>query len=67
MQGCSGRSVWQDVGPPFSLLESEVVSDLLTQVASLLEVEQVPGVEAIRLGCLTALSKPDGGVRGIVV
>ena len=51
------------------MLESEVVSDLLTQVASLLEVEQVPGeiLEAIRLGRLTASSKPDGGVREIVV
>ena len=52
-----------------TVLEIEVVSDLLTQVASLLAAGQVPGeiLEAIRLGRLTALSKPDGGVRGIVV
>ena len=43
----------------FPVLESEIVSDLLTQVASLLAVGQVPGeiLEAIRLGRLTALSK----------
>ena len=53
----------------FPVLESEVVSDLLTQVASLLATGQVPGeiLDAIRLGRLTALSKPDGGVREIVV
>ena len=50
----------------FPVLGSEVVSDLLTQVASLLATGQVPGeiLEAIRLGRLTALSKPDGGVKG---
>ena len=53
----------------FPVLESEVASELLTQVASLLSVGQVPHtiLEAIRLGRLTALQKPDGGVRGIVV
>ena len=53
----------------FPVLESEVASELLSQVASLLSVGQVPHtiLEAIRLGRLTALQKPDGGVRGIVV
>ena len=48
---------------------SEAASELLTQVASLLAVGQVPHtiLEDIRLGRLTALQKPDGGVRGIVV
>ena len=51
------------------VLESEAASDLLTQVVSLLAVVQVPHtvLEAIRLGRLTALQKPDGGVREIVV
>ena len=53
----------------FPVLESEAASELLTQVASLFAVGQVPHdiLEAIRLGRLTALQKPDGGVRGIVV
>ena len=53
----------------FPVLESEAASQLLTQVASLFAVGQVPDVilEAIRIGRLTALQKPDGGVRGIVV
>ena len=44
-------------------------SDLFVQVSSLLAVGNVPEeiIEAIRLGRMTALSKPDGGVRGIVV
>ena len=39
------------------------------QVASYLAVGRVPEeiIEVIRLGRLTALSKPDGGVRVIVV
>ena len=53
----------------FPVLESEAASELLTQVASLFAVGQVLHdiLEAIRLGRLTALQKPDGGVRGIVV
>ena len=53
----------------FPVLESEAASELLTQVASLLAVGQVPHtiLEAIRLGRLLALQKPDGGVREIVV
>ena len=44
-------------------------SERLVEVASLLAVGKVPDeiVEALRLGRLTALSKRDGGVRGIVV
>ena len=53
----------------FPVLENEVGSDLLCRVASLLAVGQVPDpiLEQVRLGRMTALSKPDGGVRGIVV
>ena len=53
----------------FPVLESPAVSELLVQVASHLAVGRVPEeiIEVIRLGRLTALSKPDGGVRGIVV
>ena len=53
----------------FLVLESDVESDLFVQVSSLLAVGNVPEeiIEAIRLGRMTALSKPDGGVRGIVV
>ena len=53
----------------FPVLENEVDSESLARVASMLAVGNVPVeiIEAIRLGRLTALSKPDGGVRGIVV
>ena len=53
----------------FPVLENEGDSNLLCRVASLLAVGQVPDstLEAVRLGRMTALSKPDGGVRGIVV
>ena len=50
----------------FPVLESEGDSGSLAKVASMLAVGNVPDeiIEAIRLGRLTALSKPDGGVRG---
>ena len=68
---CCGRSVRHDIRPPLPcLLENESDPEMLCRVASLLSVEQVPEtiLEAIRLGRMTALSKPDGGgVRGIVV
>ena len=53
----------------FSILESEADSELLVQVASKLAVGDVPDevIDGIRVGRLTALAKPDGGVRGIVV
>ena len=53
----------------YPVLESEAASELLTQVAGLFAVGQVPHdiLEAIRLGRLMALEKPDGGVRRIVV
>ena len=53
----------------FPVLESDADSELLVQVSSLLAVGNVLEeiIEAIRLGRMTALSKPDGGVRGIVV
>ena len=51
------------------LLESERESSLLHQVADFLASGQVPPValQTLRLGRMTALRKPDGGVRGIVV
>ena len=53
----------------FSILESEADSELLVQVASKLAVGDVPDevIDGIPVGRLTALAKPDGGVRGIVV
>ena len=53
----------------FSILESEADSELLVQVASKLAVGDVPDevINGIGVGRLTALAKPDGGVRGIVV
>ena len=52
----------------FPVLENEGDSERLVEVASLLAVDRVPEeiTDALRLGRLTALSKPDGGVRGIV-
>ena len=53
----------------FPLLSSEGDSELFAQVGSLLANGNVPDtiIQALRLGRLTALSKPDCGVRGIVV
>ena len=53
----------------FPILESEVDSGMFVQVASRLAVGDVPEevVDGIRLGRLTALAKPDGGLRRIVV
>ena len=53
----------------FPVLESDADSELFVQVSSLLAVGNVPEeiIEAVRLERMTALSKPDGGVRGIVV
>ena len=53
----------------FPVLENEGDSQRLVEVASLFAVGRVPEeiVEGLRLGRLTALCKPDGGVRGIVV
>ena len=53
----------------FPIFESEADSDLLVQVGALLSIGNVPEtiLKAIRLGRITALCKPDGGVRGIVV
>ena len=50
----------------FPILESEVDSGLFGQVGSLLAVGNVPPaiLQALRLGRMTALCKPD---RGIVV
>ena len=53
----------------FPMPENEGDSQRLVEVASALAMARVPEEisEAIRLGRLTALSKPDGGARGIVV
>ena len=57
---CCGRSLRHDIRPP--LPRHEGGSKLLCRVANLLSVGQVPEAipEAIRLGRMTALSKPDG-------
>ena len=51
------------------ILDSESDSDAFTAFACTLAVVEVPHeiMKAIRLGRMTALRKPDGGVRGIVV
>ena len=53
----------------FPLLDSERDSSVLTRVATLMARCEVraAALEGMRLGRLTALRKPDGGVRGIVV
>ena len=51
------------------ILESERDAELLCQVAALLARGHIPptALQDLRLGRLTALTKPDGRVRGIVV
>ena len=51
------------------LLESQVCTDLFVEAATKLARGRVPPeiVSAIRSGRSTALQKPDGGIRGIVV
>ena len=53
----------------FPLLERPRDSELLAQVASQMAVGNVPEdiLDIIRLGRVTALQKPDGGIRGIFV
>ena len=53
----------------FPILDSEADSELLATVASIMAQEVIPdeAIAGIGLGQLTALTKPDGGVRGIVV
>ena len=53
----------------FRLLDSERDSMKFYEFASLLARGEVPGevMEILRMGRITALSKPDGGVRGITV
>ena len=53
----------------FRVLENEGDSQKLVEEPSLFAAGRVPEeiVEALRLGRMTALSKPNGGVRGIVV
>ena len=56
-------------GHLFPVLQSDADSELFVQVSSLLAAGNVLEeiTEAIRLGRMTALSKPDGEVREIVV
>ena len=51
------------------ILDSEADSVAFCEFARVLAIGEVPPevMKAIRLGRMTALSKPDGGVRGIVV
>ena len=51
------------------LLECSAVASALSHAASLLAQNRVPSevVDAIRCERMTALRKPDGGIRGIVV
>ena len=52
----------------FPILDSEADSELLATVASIMAQGVIPDdIAGIGLGWLTALTKPDGGVRGIVV
>ena len=53
----------------FPILESDADPELSVQVSTSLAVGNVSEeiIVAIRLGRMTALSKPDGGVREIVV
>ena len=52
-----------------TILDNEADSMLLVAACSLLATGDVPmeTIEGLRVGRLTALQKPDGGVRGIVV
>ena len=51
------------------MLDNDHDSELLSEAASILAQGIIPGdvKDGMRLGRLTALRKPDGGVRGIVV
>ena len=53
----------------FSILENERDSEMFGQVGALLATGTIPSevLEGLRLGRMTALRKPDGGVRGITV
>ena len=67
-RGASGGPSGMIVEHLHPLLDYSRDSQLFFQAAELLARAQVPPAikEAIRLGRLTALRKPDGGVRGIV-
>ena len=53
----------------FPILENERDSEMFGQVGALLATSTIPSevLEGLRLGRMTALRKPDGGVRGITV
>ena len=66
--GCSSWTLGDDRRPLVPNL-GEVDSGMLVQVASRLVVGDIPEevVDGIRFGRSTALAKPDGGVRRIVI
>ena len=66
---CRAWTVWHDKRTLFPMLESEGDLDALTQLASLVARGEIPprALEVFRLGRVTALQKPGGGIRGIVV
>ena len=68
-RGSAPGPIGNDRGAPPPNSRSGVDLTALFRVAVLLSRGQVPpfAVEAVRLGRITALAKPDGGVRGIVV
>ena len=54
---------------PLQVLPDERDSEMFGQVGALLSIGIIPSevLEGLRLGRMTALWKPDGGVRGIIV
>ena len=68
-RGGSSRASGMTADHIFPLLESEHDSRLFCDAASALARGEIPEeiLSGFRLGRLTALRKPDGGVRGIVV
>ena len=68
-RGAAGGRSGMTADHLFPVLDSEGDSALLADVGSIMSQGKIPDavMEGIRLDRLTALQKPDGGVRGIVV
>ena len=68
-EGRGSRTFWHDLRTLATPLARSSRVHLLFQIAERMAKAQVPEavINFIRMGRLTALSKPDGGVRGIVV
>ena len=67
---CSSAAVWHVFREHlFPLLESDRILAFVCPIAGFLARAEDPLsiLSALRLGCMTALRKPSGGVRGIVV